>query len=251
MINLELKGKNPVVGFGLTLGSLRSVEIASKTRFHFAMIDMLHSYFDRLSATTALRILACSKGPAPFARVAGNDPGAINELLDAGAVGIIIPMVNSADEAEQAVQSAYYPPVGKRSKGSPASIFYGKDYFDQINSYLKLIVMIETPEGVEKADEIQSVPGISGCLIGAGDLSFTMKCSKESPEFKKAIYKIIDVSPSNGPAIGISIVSSKEIEFWRKRGISFFLASHDLTLLNNGIRAYDEEFSRYNNNNPK
>jgi 4-hydroxy-2-oxoheptanedioate aldolase len=245
LIGLELKGKSPVVGLGLCLGSLRSAEIASCTGFDFAMIDMLHSHYEKASATDAIRTLASTNGPAPFGRVASNEPGAINDLLDAGATGIIVPMVNSAEESEMAVQAAFYPPAGKRSKGSPASIFYGNEYYDLINKCLKLIVMIETPESAARADEILSVPGIAGCLIGAGDLSFIMKCAKDSPEFISVIDHIINAASLHKVAAGISVNKAQEMEFWLKKGISFFLASHDLAVLNNGLRAYDADFSRY------
>ena len=112
MRGLALATGKPVVGFGICLGSERIAEMVCDTSFDFIMIDLLHSHFDKTAATGAVRSIAASGFPIPFVRVADNTPGSINEFLDAGAMGIVVPMVQSADEAFRAVNSTYYPPIG-------------------------------------------------------------------------------------------------------------------------------------------
>jgi 4-hydroxy-2-oxoheptanedioate aldolase len=247
-IGNKLRGGGPVLGIGLSLGSQRSAEIISRTEFDFAMVDMLHGHYDKPSATDALRAIARAGGPAPFARVSSNDAGSINDMLDAGAMGIVVPMVASAAEARRAVEGAYYPPLGKRSKGSSAAIFYDSDYSKSINHALTLVVMIETPEAVEHADEILSVPGIGCCLIGMGDLSFVMEQPKDSPELLQAVDRVIGAGAARGVPIGVAVNTAKEAAFWRNRGAVLFLTTHDLSLLAGRVRSYDAEFSEFRRN---
>lgn len=241
----KLKDRAPVMGIGLSLGSLRAAEIVAQTGFDFIMVDLLHGHFEKSSATDAIRSIARSGGPVPFARISHNEAGPINDMLDAGAVGIVVPMVNSAAEAKRAVAGTYYPPLGNRSKGSAASIFYDADYPKEINRNLTLVVMVETPEAVDHADEILSVPGVGCCLVGTGDLSFAMDQSKESPEVVAAVDHVIQAANHCGVAVGLAINTAKEASLWKARGALFFLASHDLSLLNDCIHRYDAAFSEF------
>ncbi len=239
---IALRGKKPIVGFGICLGSVRIAEMVSHTDFDYIMVDLLHSHYGKESATNAIRSLVRPGGPAPFGRVANNEAGDINALLDAGASGIIVPMVGSRQEASAAVDAAYYPPIGKRSKGSPAAVFYGNDYYTEINKSINLIVMIETPEAALKADEILSVPGVSGCLIGAGDLSFIMQETGKASEFRAVIEGLVEAGARNGKAMGISVNTPEDLETWWNKGIDFFLVSHDMSVLSAGIKNHEKKF---------
>ena len=232
-----------VTGFGLSMGSLRSAEISASTAFDFVMVDTLHGHFDKASATDALRSLART-GRAPFARVSGIEYGPINDFLDAGAVGIVVPMVCSREDAEKAVNCTFYPPLGRRSKGSIATVIYGSEYASRANDEIALIVMVETPDAVEKAEEIVSVGGVDGCLIGASDLSFVMGVGKQSPQFIDAVRHVRRAGAKRQVAVGISVGSVDEALFWAKEGLTFFLTSHDLALLVTCIGDYDRSFDR-------
>lgn len=229
------------IGTGVSLGSLRSVEIVANTSFDFAMVDTMHGHFDKSGATDAIRSLLRS-GPAPLARVSENAPGLINDQLDAGALGVVIPMVESRAAAQAAVEATYYPPVGRRSKGSVASVVHGAGYADRANDLVSLIVMIETPEAVAAADEILSVHGITGCLIGASDLQFVLGVGRDSAEFLRAVDLVVAAGRRHHVAIGISIGEADEVAVWSERGVSFFLASHDLSILSEAIQRFDASF---------
>lgn len=241
---LSLSIERPVVGFGVCLGSQRIAEMVARTSFDYVMVDLLHSHYGVEGATAAIRSLALSGGPVPLGRVANNDPGEINTLLDAGAAGIIVPMVSSRGESERAVEAAYYPPIGKRSKGSPAAVFYGDSYYGAINGTLSLIVMIETPEAAERADEILSVPHVSGCLVGAGDLSFIMKESGREAEFDGVVDAVIAAGRKHGVSVGLSVGAPEALARWWERGADFFLVSHDMGILNAGLRSHEKKFAR-------
>ncbi len=240
--SLKLAAHKPLIGIGLCLGSVRIAEMVAMTGFDYVMVDMLHSHFDKQAATNAIRSFAHSSAPVPIGRVANNDPGQINDLLDAGALGIIVPMVGSSEESASAVEAAYYPPLGKRSKGSPAAVFYGDDYYSAINQVLNLIVMIETPEAAERVDEILSIPGVTGCLIGAGDLSFIMQQAGQAAEFESIVARTIKAGKRLGVAMGISVGSPTDVQFWWDRGADFFLASHDMGILNTAIHSHEKKY---------
>jgi 2-keto-3-deoxy-L-rhamnonate aldolase RhmA len=242
MQQIYLKQNKPVIGIGICLGSSRIAEMVSSFSFDYIMVDLLHSHYSKQEATSSIRFLSKCGGPSPIARVMNNDPGEINEVLDAGALGVIVPMVSSVEEAGRAVMSAYYPPIGKRSKGSPAAVFYGSDYIKEIHSLLRLIVMIETPEAAENAEEILSVKGIGGCLIGASDLSFIMKETGCFDRFESSVEKILAVGKKYNIAMGISVNAPEDVKKWYPRGMDFFLASHDMGLFNAALKLHEKKF---------
>jgi 4-hydroxy-2-oxoheptanedioate aldolase len=241
VVKQKLKSRKLVIGLGLSLGSTRSAEIAGNSMFDFVMVDTSHGHFDKVGATEALRLLART-GRMPFVRVHSNDFMAINGLLDAGALGMVVPMVNSPEEADKAVKATFYPPLGSRSKGSIATVVYGEEYVSNANAEIALIVMIETLDAVNRSDEILSVKGLDACLIGAADLSFTMGVEKDDRAFVDAVGRVITSTRKNGLSAGISVKNVEEALFWKDRGISFFLTSHDLALLTACIRDYDHSF---------
>lgn len=242
-LKAKLRARQTLIGVGLSMGCLRSVELVSRTQFDFAMIDTQHGHFDKPGATDAIRSIAFAHGPCPLARVSMNEAGPVNDLLDAGALGIVIPMLESASEAEAAVRHVFYPPLGRRSKGSLAPAVHGPRYAGQANASIALIVMIESPEGVSRASEILSVKGIDACLIGSSDLAFAMQTTKGSPELQRSIDRVVDAATASGIAAGINVGSAAEVERWVRRGLSFFLASHDLALLSEKIQAFDASFA--------
>jgi len=151
-------------------------------------------------------------------------------------------MVGSYEESKKAVESAYYPPIGRRSKGSPAAVFYGSDYYSKINDALNLIVMIETPEAAENADEILSVPGVTGCLIGAGDLSFVMKETNRSSEFESVVARVLATGKKRGVADGYQRQFAGGSAVLVDEGRGFLSGSHDMGILNSGIRSHEKKF---------
>lgn len=225
-----LAEKTPFAGATLTFGSTRATEILARSGFDFLMVDEQHGSFQRMSTTDCVRAIAATE-TVPFVRVADNTPGAINAVLDCGALGVIVPMINSAADAEACVQAAFYPPMGKRSKGGSAPIVYGDDYATWANDEVLLIVMIETAEAVERAEEILAVPGIAMCLIGTSDLSFEMGCSRDAPEVRQAQEKVIAAGRKHGVAVGTAIGTVADIEKLADLQPAFFLISHDMGML--------------------
>jgi 4-hydroxy-2-oxoheptanedioate aldolase len=241
LIKELLRSKKPIFGTSLLLDSTRVAEIIGRCGFDFAMVDTLHGHFDKAKATDAIRALAVTD-TWPVGRVAHNDPGRINDLLDAGALGLVVPMVNSAEEAEEAVRSTFYPPKGIRSKGSVATVLYGEDYAKKANEEILLIIMIETPEAVANADAILAVPGIDACLLGTSDLMFAMGCQRDDQTLNQSISRVIETGTRNGVPVGMAVKDDQEAKRWQERGAGFFLVPHDLFILQTAAKAIAQSF---------
>ena len=166
----KMLGGQPAVGAEVNLGSTLSVEIISPLGFDFVIVDNQHGKWADQTSMLAFRNIVLG-GSVPMARVRKNDFGLIGRLLDNGCLGVVVPMVNNAEEAEQAVYAARYPPLGGRSSGAFGVGIYGPGYDDWAAEEIFLGVQIETAEGAQNAKEIMSVEGIDGCWIGPGDLS--------------------------------------------------------------------------------
>src|SRR3990172_9661066 len=156
----------PALGGWLTVPSSVSAEIFAHAGFDWLTIDMQHGLIDYQVAVTMLQAISTTE-TVPIVRVPWNEPGIIMKALDAGAYGVIIPMVNSRAEAEAAVAACRYPPRGVRSYGPVRAVYYaGAGYFAHADQEVCCIVMLETKEAVENADEILTVPGIDAAYIG-------------------------------------------------------------------------------------
>jgi 4-hydroxy-2-oxoheptanedioate aldolase len=151
-----------------------SAEIMAHGGFDWVCIDMQHGLIGEPQMVEMLQAIS-STDVTPLVRVPRNEAGAIGKALDAGAWGVIVPMVNSAQEAAAAVEACRYAPTGIRSYG-PARVNYyaGFDYFSRANREVVCIVMVETATAVERVEEIASVEGVDAIYIGPADLSVTL-----------------------------------------------------------------------------
>lgn len=172
---VKAKWASGEVTFGawLSIPSSFSAEIMANQGFDWVCVDMQHGVLDYQVALTMLQAIGAT-ATIPFVRVPWNEPGIIGKALDAGAMGVIIPMVNSVAEAKQAVAACRYFPQGARSFGPTRATYYaGTDYFTGANREVACIPMIETRQAVEHLDEILAVPGIDAAYVGPADLSIT------------------------------------------------------------------------------
>jgi 4-hydroxy-2-oxoheptanedioate aldolase len=148
-------------------------EIAATSGYDYVCIDMQHGLSDYDVVLGMLQAMARTP-TVPVVRVPWNEQGIIGRVLDAGAIGVIIPMVNSPEEARRAVEACRYAPEGTRSFGPLAvAARYGADYMSRPNELVTCIPMIETKQAVEAIDDILAVPGIDAVYIGPADLSIT------------------------------------------------------------------------------
>ena len=164
----------PSFGAWLSLPSSLSAEALSKQGFDYVTVDMQHGAIDYQAALHMLQAISVTDA-SPFVRVPWNDFGIIGKVLDAGAMGVIIPMVNSVEEAKLAVAACRYFPDGARSFGPVrAGMYAGADYYANANREVACIPMIETRQAWQQIDAILSVPGITAVYVGPADMSITL-----------------------------------------------------------------------------
>ncbi len=164
------------IAFGawLSIPDAYAAETMAHLGFDWLCVDMQHGVIDYRDAVAMLRAVGTTD-TIPFVRVPWNEPGIIGKVLDAGAYGVIIPMVNTCAEAEAAVAACRYAPAGRRSYGpNRAPLYGGSDYFAHANDEIACIPMIETRQALGMLDDILSVPGIDAVYVGPADLSITL-----------------------------------------------------------------------------
>jgi 4-hydroxy-2-oxoheptanedioate aldolase len=161
-------------GAWLSIPSSLSSEAIARVGFDYVCIDLQHGLIDDPAAAEMLVAISCT-GATPFVRVPNNDAAAINRALDAGALGIIVPMIHSSDDACRAISSCRYPPEGTRSYGPVrASMTWGPDYFETANDLVVCVPMIETRQALEEIESIIALPGLEAIYVGPNDLSLSM-----------------------------------------------------------------------------
>ena len=174
LIRTRLAARAPVINAWVAIGSSYSAEGIGHTGVHSVTLDLQHGMFGFPEALHMLQAL--SSTPAiPIVRVPGLDPAQIMHLLDAGAYGIICPMISTPEQAATLVAACRYPPIGNRSFGPSRGLLYGgPDYVAQANETVMAIPMIETAEAVDRIDEILAVDGIDMLYLGPNDMAFAM-----------------------------------------------------------------------------
>lgn len=183
------------LGGWLAIPNSFSAEILARGDFDYVCVDTQHGLNDYSDSWSMLQ--AINLGSAtPVVRVPWNEPGVIGKSLDAGARGIIVPMVNTRAEAEAAVRACRYAPDGGRSYG-PARVLRqeGPDYYPNANADVAVILMIETVEAISNLDDILSVPGVDAIYVGPSDLSLTLGLAPGNndgePAFDEALATIV------------------------------------------------------------
>ena len=195
------------IGAWLSIPSAVTAEIIGRAGFDHACVDLQHGMVDYADALAMFGAIELGNS-VPFARVTWNEPGIIGRMLDLGAGGVIIPMVNTPADATAAVASCRYAPVGRRSVG-PTRVRIGKpDYFDTVDDYVLCIPMIETAEAVANIDDILATPGIDAVYVGPSDLAVSMGLGgpglhNDDPAFGEALAKVVDACRRHGVVPGI------------------------------------------------
>jgi 4-hydroxy-2-oxoheptanedioate aldolase len=206
-----------------------NAEILSAAGFDFLIIDCQHGGVDYSDLLTMLQAMGRS-ATTPIVRVPGNDPFWIGKALDAGAQGIIVPMVNTRDDAERAVRACRHFPDGNRSWGPLRSRMFLGTNVPHINQEVMCLVMIETEEGIANADAICSVEGVDGVFIGPADLGLTLGVAPGSTDGMERVDAAIDVVLKACQSAGIIPGIARGAEFV-ERGFRLVTVTGDLELL--------------------
>ena len=238
----HLLAGQPAIGIFVSATSPLVAEAVGRTGLSWVCVDMQHG--ETNLGTLSPLLTAISATPAmPYARVAVNDFMEIGRALDLGAYGIIVPLVNTAAEAEAAVRAAKYPPRGNRSHGPIRGALYGgPDYFGSADQETSLVVMIETRDGVEQAEEILAVDGVDGCYIGPSDLSIAYGAGSNpgtgeqlEPAVEEAIEQVLAAARATGKFVGMHLFSAAAANRRLAQGIRMIGLGSELRFTIRGI----------------
>ncbi len=223
------------VGGWLTLANTLSAEMMAHAGFDWVCVDLQHGLIGYSDLARMLPAIATAD-VTPLVRVSGNNPSEIMKVLDAGAMGVIVPLVNNRAEAEAAVSACKYPPDGTRSFGPiRAGLYGGRGYWPEANDEIACIAMIETKEGLANVEEIVATPGLGGIYVGPSDLGLSLGLSPQGdtddPKHLAAVHAIMAACKKHNLPIGIHTSSRA---YARKRldaGFHFVTLSTDAALL--------------------
>jgi len=231
-----------------------TAEVMARQDWDSVTIDLQHGLVGYSDAVPMLQAISQTE-TVPLARAPWNEPVMVQKLLDAGAYGIICPMINSREEAERFIGACRYAPVGYRSVGPiRAAMYAGADYIPNANETVLAIAMIETKQAVDNLDEILTTPGLDGIFVGPSDLSVSYGHAAgfdpEFPEVMAAIEKIVERCKIHGIAPGIHTGSVRWALMMQDLGYRFITLLSDLRLIQwsaaNAIAAFKAGETRDN-----
>lgn len=220
----------------LVLGAPAIAELAVSSGLPTVVFDLQHGLWDRASLEAGIGAVRTSG--TPLVRVAENTPFAIGSALDAGAVGVIVPLVDTAEQARAAVAAARYPPHGNRSTGGvrPLADFAAYQRFAERG--ILVAVMIETTAAVAAVDAIATVPGVDLLFIGPGDLGLSLAAERRpasASAFEDAVARVLAAGRAHGVPVGIFTPDAESARRRIDQGFRFVAASNDLGALRAGF----------------
>ncbi len=233
-----LREGRPLFGAWAAMGSPFSAEIMCSAGPDYVCIDQQHGLADYEQFLHMLRAIEAF-GVAPVTRVVHNDPAFIGKALDAGVQGVIVPMVNSAEEAARAASACRYPPRGIRSFGpTRAALSLGSADVEILGQQALCLVMVETRQGLENIEDIVRTPGIDGVYVGPADLALGLglkpNLETSDPEHEAAIDRILRTCLDNGLLAGIQCGSGKVAHRMAQRGFRVVTFAKDVALVATG-----------------
>jgi 4-hydroxy-2-oxoheptanedioate aldolase len=245
-VKRRLQAGEPSIGTWLSLPSPETAEYVAELGFDWLTVDAEHNAIDITTISRMFGAIA-ARGVAPLVRIPWNSGENIKRVLDAGAWGIVVPMVNSREEAEMAVEASKFPPRGNRSIGGNMRTVRwqgtSEEYHRHADDEILVVLQIEHAKGVEAADEILSVPGVDACFIGPNDLAASMGVAlgvpleSPDPSLVEAITEIREACVRNGVAPGIHTSGASGLTQRIAEGFQFLAMASELKYLLGGLQS--------------
>jgi len=228
-----------------------SAEVMARQGFDALCIDLQHGTVEMDHLLPMLQSVS-QTDTVPFVRVPWNDPATIMRALDLGAYGIIVPLVNTAEEAARAVAACRYSPVGMRSVGPVRGLqFGGADYVAKANDEIIVMAMIETKEGLANLEAICATPGLDAVYIGPADLSLALdlepQADNTNPLHLKTCDKIRNVAHRHGIKAVMHCASADFAAGAVKRGFDMVMLTSDLACMISGVKQQLQAFKSQTN----
>lgn len=225
----------------LHIPSTWSAEVMAHAGWDSLTIDMQHGMMGLETTIQMLQAISTTV-TVPLVRVNWNEPGVIMKVLDAGAYGVICPMINTRQQCEDFVGAVRYPPDGIRSLGpTRARVYAGPDYAYHANDTLLAFAMVETAEALDNLDAIAATPGLDGIFVGAGDLQLSVfgevGLDGKTDKFRSVLQKIVVACQKNNIVPGIFTASARYAQDMQKLGFRFITVKTDTMILSEGAQS--------------
>lgn len=227
------------IGTWSLLASPLSGEFLAAEGFEFVIVDMEHFPIGLETAAEYFRAIS-GAGSVPIARLPFNDHVYVKRALDSGALGIIIPLIKSADDARRAVEFSRFAPLGDRPFGGGRVSLYGPDYLKRANDEILVMLQIEHRKAVENLDEILAVEGYDGCFIGPTDLALSMGMPTPieggSDELEELIADLVRRIQAAGKPLGTVGHTAEVVRKRIEQGFRLMPVMSDLTFIRQGAQ---------------
>ncbi|WCR09512.1 2,4-dihydroxyhept-2-ene-1,7-dioic acid aldolase [Paracoccus stylophorae] len=231
---------NKAVNGWCCIPSMVTAEIVARSGFDMLTVDMQHGLIDYQVALAMLQAMSASPAPK-FVRIPWNEPGIAMKMLDAGATGIVCPMVNTPDQARALVSATRYAPLGTRSYGPTRAGSLHPDYVARSGGLVQVFAMIETAQALAHRDAIMQVEGLSGVYVGPADLGLSLghepTLQPDAPEVLEAIGAILTSARQAGLMAGIHCGSGAMVANMLHQGFDFASLSTDTGMFTRALAA--------------
>lgn len=242
-VKQKLKQGKPVVGTWLSLSSITASRFLARLGFDYLTVDIEHNSMGMETATHMFGAISDAKCPA-LARVPSNRHDHIKRVLDNGAHGVVVPMVNTRQEAEEAVAACLYPPKGTRSVGGSTHALNfdttAADYYKHANDEILIVLQCEHIMAVQNFADVYSVPGVDAIFVGPNDLAASMRSTDGKPPtpdaFKEALAAILSGCRQLGIPAGIHTFSPEEAKMRIAEGWQFIAINSELKFMVDGAK---------------
>lgn len=246
----DLELGEEAVGTWISIGSPTVAEVTASLDLDFVAIDVEHTTIGLETLENMVRGIEAKGGEtASIVRVPWNDKVYLKRVLDIGVDGVLVPMVETAEEARSLVESVRYPPEGRRGIGSGRASEYGREferYVERGDETFVTIAQIESRRGVENAEEIASVDGIDAIFVGAADLSGSLDvfAQSDSDVLTQHIERAVEAGKEADVPVGGLMIQDEGIETRVRQGFDFFAVGKDTAVLADGTDEMLAEFER-------
>jgi 4-hydroxy-2-oxoheptanedioate aldolase len=246
-----LRAGKPVVGTWLSLGSITAARFLARSGFDYLTVDVEHSLAN-VETTTHMLAAIADAGCVPLARVPSNRHDHIKRVLDNGGYGVVVPMVNTRQEAADAVAACLYPPRGNRSVGGSVHALNfaatPSDYYAKVDDELLVVLQCEHILAVRNFDDVYSVPGIDAVFVGPNDLAASMRDSSGKPPapevFKQALADILAGCKRLKVPAGIHTFSIEEAKMRIDEGWQFIAINSELKFMTEAAKKIVDALGR-------
>ncbi len=234
-VKAKLQRGEPVIGIVISVNNVEVAAQAAAMGFDFLWVEMEHA---PISLETLRNIVLATRGlPAvPFARPPVNELWTIKRVLDAGALGVILPFTRTPELARQAAAACRYPPIGLRGSGADLAKFrwpHGETYYDFADENVLVVAVVEDTAALACIDAIAATPGVDVLFIGTSDLSFSLGLRGEQhhPKLDAAVAQIAAAAQKYGKPLGRPARTAEDIQRYQKQGFHFFMTGTDVDFM--------------------